>query len=326
MDIGTGKEVLLATGAIGGYQPAISNDGHITAYVAKFSASGAAQMFVVNTDGAAKRQLTDVPEGISEAALSGYGDVVYAVTNAGRLLRIDVISGNVRQLIGRTPDAVVVDWPDVPGSLARIYGTGLSEAGEIAQAPLPDSLAGTQVKSNNKPVPLLFVSPSEIFCQVPFETPLENTSIEVATGDPTFENMTTRQISKLLPTFVMADSLDAYSGLILHTNFDALVTSSNPARPGEIVHFYMRGLGPVNPALPTGQPGPSDPPATLAKPLRCTVGETPLEILFAGMAPGMFGVYQVTLKLPAAVGSTTLQIFCGFPDVRSDSISVPIKK
>jgi uncharacterized protein (TIGR03437 family) len=82
---------------------------------------------------------------------------------------------------------------------------------------------------------------------------------------------------------------------IAHQNWDGLVTYTSPAHPGEIVHIWAAGLGPVSPELPAGAAAPSaEPLARLVPPLLCNDSE----VLYAGLAPGYFErVYQVDLRL-----------------------------
>ena len=94
--------------------------------------------------------------------------------------------------------------------------------------------------------------------------------------------------------------------LAAHEDFSGLVTPKNRARPGEIIHLYMTGLGSVEPAVETGAPAPADPPARVRTPLTCSFRglEGPpreAQVLFAGLAPGYAGYYQVTLRIPEDV-------------------------
>jgi uncharacterized protein (TIGR03437 family) len=66
-----------------------------------------------------------------------------------------------------------------PGSLVSILGTNLSESAEAAPAdadPLPTRLAGTEVYFDGIQAPLLYVSPTQINAQIPWEV-LDSTSI-----------------------------------------------------------------------------------------------------------------------------------------------------
>ncbi|SRR5260370_31486268 len=64
----------------------------------------------------------------------------------------------------------------------------------------------------------------------------------------------------------------------------------------------MTGLGPVSPQVATGQPAPLDILSNAQLPLSCqwnVFGNGPVgEILFAGLAPGQIGAYQVNMRVP----------------------------
>jgi uncharacterized protein (TIGR03437 family) len=69
---------------------------------------------------------------------------------------------------------------------------------------------------------------------------------------------------------------------------------------GELFHVYMTGLGPLD------EPQTLGVPASLrhANPIRWKLGcvllprRQPVELVFAGIAPGMLGIYQTTFRMP----------------------------
>ena len=69
---------------------------------------------------------------------------------------------------GGIGDALVLGRPLQPGSLVSIYGTGLT-TGSTMQAGSNQALklAGTQVLADGQPIPLLYVSPSQINAVLP---------------------------------------------------------------------------------------------------------------------------------------------------------------
>ena len=90
----------------------------------------------------------------------------------------------------------------------------------------------------------------------------------------------------------------------VHGDWSGLITESIPARRGEIVHLYATGLGPVQASVHTGEPSPAEPLPRLTQRLACsyyntesTLAQLP-EPLYAGLAPGLIGVYQVSLRIP----------------------------
>jgi uncharacterized protein (TIGR03437 family) len=92
-----------------------------------------------------------------------------------------------------------------------------------------------------------------------------------------------------------------------HGDSSGYVKMDSPAHLGEIVNFYMIGLGPVTPPVATGAPSPSDPPAMLTTGIHVTTLKQDLPIVFAGLAPGMTGIYQVSIRLPETLASALQQ-------------------
>ena len=86
----------------------------------------------------------------------------------------------------------------------------------------------------------------------------------------------------------------------------SLVTQDNPAVPGETLIFFGTGLGltapvPISEGLGSGQTTPSAPlfevPFVADDFVSSLAGGRTAQVRFAGLAPGMVGVYQLNLKL-----------------------------
>jgi hypothetical protein len=75
LELGTGRDVFVYRSRSATSQPSISNDGRLLLYVSDNSATQPAQAWLALLDGLApvSKQLTSVPEGISEAVLTGNG-------------------------------------------------------------------------------------------------------------------------------------------------------------------------------------------------------------------------------------------------------------
>ena len=91
-------------------------------------------------------------------------------------------------------------------------------------------------------------------------------------------------------------------GVIVDAN-NVLISSTNPASPGQVVVIYATGLGPVNQTIALGAPAPGNPPATVTTPVQVTVGGLNATVQFAGLTPGLVGLYQVNAVVPAGVTS-----------------------
>jgi len=303
-----------------GFAPSVTDDGRQVLYLS--DRSGSAQIYMVATDGTGDRQLTNESDGITRAILSGDGTVAYAVTGHGRLIRIATAAGAIQELIPSSPYlgtpqnvglTYLTDLPVLaPNKLVALPGAGLAASDVTAVPPLLPSLGGVQVSIQGITAKIAAVGPDWVTVIVPAGvTPDPAAVVQVSAGAETpFEGARAAKVSALAPEFLQGPSLQFYSGLTLaaHQDWSRLISEQSPARPGEVVHAYAVGLGPTNPAVPYGEAAPSQEPlARVTTPLACTSYfqpplplSVPTEILFAGMAPGFAGVYQVDWRVPAA--------------------------
>jgi len=88
-------------------------------------------------------------------------------------------------------------------------------------------------------------------------------------------------------------------------------TTFEPARPGDVVTVYLTGLGATTPLWEPGQfpAGPS----TADLPVSITIGGMDVEVLYAGVTPGFFGLYQASFGIPsdAQAGDLPVRITAG---------------
>lgn len=297
------------------FQPVISNDGTRVLFVSTAAFDGSKttslpQAFIIGADGSGLRQLTHDPAGVEYAVLTGNGRAAIVLSRTGRVQRVDVVSGQIADLIPRT--LMVVDnfyFGCVAGSICRLKGVGFTESRMSASGvPLPRQLGDFALRLNGTPVPLLWAYPDEVAFQMPWE----------ASGDQAVEFGTNTTFAfepfpiKLgaanygyafwpLPPPYDRSNFGSPLTIAAHQTFDALVLPENPARPGEIVHLYATALGPVAPAVATGQPAPSDPLSWVVDPLACRIGDIPVPVLYQGLAPGTVGIYQVSVGLPSPI-------------------------
>jgi uncharacterized protein (TIGR03437 family) len=81
-------------------------------------------------------------------------------------------------------------------------------------------------------------------------------------------------------------------------DFSGLLTSQ--PNPGDVIVVYVVGLGPVNGPMVTGQPAPLDRTVPIQGQFNCVFYPygPQVETLFAGLAPGLLGIYQVNFRMP----------------------------
>ena len=212
---------------------------------------------------------------------------------------------------GGTVNAFTFSSPVAPGTIVAIFGSNLNAPGQSAQAttfPLPTSMLQTSVRIGGMQAPLFFVSPGQINAQVPFEL----------TGGqpyPIFVSFN-GAVSNANPIQLTSDApgIDQFaSGLIIAQHFKdySLVSETSPAAPGEIVIFYLVGMGLANQTVPSGTASPSTNPAVPLDTPALTLNGVSVpaaNILFAGLTPTLVGLYQIDLQVPANAPNGDLQL------------------
>jgi len=191
------------------------------------------------------------------------------------------------------------------GGLATIYG---SFTGFAAESGLATSLAGVQVTFPGVVgggAPLLYVSPTQVTFQVPWEfqgvTGSRQTPVSVTLRGQLAASLLLSPLPAVAPgVFEMnaqhqAAALDASSRLI---------GPANPASAGSVVSIYCTGLGPVNVPQTDGVPAPLDQLIYTDSVPVVTIGGETAQILFSGLAPGSAGLYQIDVVVPNVPAGT----------------------
>jgi uncharacterized protein (TIGR03437 family) len=148
---------------------------------------------------------------------------------------------------------------------------------------------------------MLFVSPTQINAQMPFEA-VGNVTMILRTPGGVSDNYNMTVVPGAPSVFRAAiDGVGSSVPTIIRNDNNEIVTASNPVHKNDVLVIYLTGLGATNPAVQTGLPGPSTPLASAILPSQVTLGGANLSLIYAGMSPGEVGVYQINAKVPASV-------------------------
>ena len=111
---------------------------------------------------------------------------------------------------------------------------------------------------------------------------------------------------------------------VVHSSDFTLVSSTNPAKAGEILSLFCRSLGPTTPGVDPGGTFPQNPPAVVNGPVDVLVNGKPAEVLGAVGYPGSTDGYQVNFRVPADAtpGTASLQVSAAW--IPSDGVSIAI--
>ena len=185
-----------------------------------------------------------------------------------------------------------------PGSLAVVFGvfTGTTQA-TASSLPWPTTLSGLSVKFNNVAAPLYYASANQVNVQVPWEMAGVATAAVTVTVNGHTSLPQSIAIASTAPGVFQYGDRQAVATDALSAK---LITTANPAHPGTTyLTIYCTGLG-----LATNQPASGV--AAAGSPLSwavltptVTIGGVPTNPLFAGLTPGLIGVYQINVQVPA---------------------------
>ena len=201
-----------------------------------------------------------------------------------------------------------------------------SEFGATAFAtalPLPTALGGTSVTFNGIATPLFFVSPGQIYGQLPFDVSTGQATVVVRRGSTPSAPQTV-QLAAVSPAIFTVNGAGSGPGAILHAATLQHVTGSNPAHSGEGIIIYCVGLGAVDGAVNPGATSPSPAPQTLTTP-KVTIADLPAEVSFSGLAAGYVGIYRVDATVPAAVPPGTQNLQIVMADVPSNTVTIAVQ-
>jgi uncharacterized protein (TIGR03437 family) len=185
-----------------------------------------------------------------------------------------------------------------PGGLITIFGSSLASAAKLAPPIpyLPDEIGGTSVKIGTFKARLLYVSPTQINAQAPVELTDQTTQVKVSTGGLDTDPVTMK-VLPYDPGLFTFDGNPAGPAAALKADYSA-VSAASPALRGSVIMLFGTGFGPVSPSVGSGQPGKDSQNLTVQTPL-VLFGDRPGKVLYSGLAPGLVGVYQVNVEVPA---------------------------
>jgi len=104
-------------------------------------------------------------------------------------------------------------------------------------------------------------------------------------------------LSETAPAIFSVNQQGAGQGVVIDARTGALADAAGPARRGDYVTIYCLGLGAVDRTPPTGQPAP-DASSTVKAAVFAMLDGRPVEVSYAGLAPGYLGLYQVNVRIP----------------------------
>jgi uncharacterized protein (TIGR03437 family) len=312
--------------------PSLSADGTLVAFTCK------GQVYVERSDGSGRRALTHFH-------LSSASSPVISADGSRVFFTLGPLAASFRSLWGPTQidsyargaiwsaqtdgtNAAAVYAPRVlvgiedaishsslyppVGGLISAFGANLT--GDILMSasttPVPNTLNGLGMLVNAQPAAILAVTPWQIHAQIPPSLPDGSAKFEVQFPDGAMSNAIQQEVRAISPNIFTVPSQDAKDcqDAVFHAGTGLPADPEHPANAGEIVEIYATGLGPTRPQLQAGMPAPASPLATLRFPVTVLLGGAPAPVAFAGLTPGLIGVYQIDATVPSGLTGKRQQV------------------
>lgn len=195
-----------------------------------------------------------------------------------------------------------------PGELVSIFGTDLaSSTAQADSVPLSTSLANVNVSFNGVAAPLLYVSPTQINAQMPWD--VMPSGITAGTADVVVTRggvKSAAQMVQVRPSAPGIFSIPPGAGYAIAINADGSVAApagaisgitTRPAKVGDVVIILATGLGPVDSPIANGAASTDKLRRTTTTPT-VLIGGQPAQLLFSGLSPQFTGVNQLNVMVP----------------------------
>ena len=214
----------------------------------------------------------------------------------------------------------LADRPLAPGAIASVYPVGNQFGPEKKSfsdltdpLPLPTLLGDTQVILNDQPVPLYFVSPTQINFLVPMSAPVTGSAELQIIRKSSGQVMAIGPVSMNAVSPALFTTSGTGNGQVLATNQDPdqkcgkaptcyINSSTNPAARGSTISLYGTGEGYIPGAPPDGAISQTA-VETPQKP-KVIIGTRFVDdsdVQYSGLAPGLVGIWQINVTIPKIV-------------------------
>jgi len=213
-----------------------------------------------------------------------------------------------------------------PGSWIEIYGANLATdtrswaTSDFKGINAPTVLDGTSVMIGGQAAFLDFISPGQVNALVPSNVTPGPQSLTVTTGggtSPSYVITVNPNQPELYAPPALYINGNQYVAAFLSDGVTRVLppgtlpgVTSRQAKPGETITIYGIGFGP---AVPSGSTTPI--PAgqivqqtnAITEPLLLLFGNTPATTTYAGLAPGLVGLYQINVVVPSSIQNSDLE-------------------
>ncbi|MGI8744748.1 MAG: hypothetical protein ACR2NN_19680 [Bryobacteraceae bacterium] len=172
-----------------------------------------------------------------------------------------------------------------PGCWVAVFGTHLAPTSQSAQAGLlRTTLSEVSVTVGGLSAPLQYVFSNQINALIPLEVEIPPaTVVPLVVTSLAGSNTYNLRLTRNAPAIFTRNGAGTGRALVFNANFQAVDTIVE----SDIVILYAAGLG------------PTDRSGRVLDDVEVYIGERKAQVLFAGLAPGFPGIYQLNVKAPA---------------------------
>ena len=177
---------------------------------------------------------------------------------------------------------------------------------------------------NGFAAPLLYVSPTLINAQLPFEVGPGAVARLVVEVDGSKSAPALFPVAATAPgvSFLSTGSSPNHAVAVNYVD-GTLNAPDHPVAPGQYVILYLTGQGSLDSPLSTGYPAPPAPFLYPTADVQASVGGVAAQVRFAGLVPGWVGILQMNLLVPnAPSGEQPLEIAIGGVSANPTTLSI----
>lgn len=129
---------------------------------------------------------------------------------------------------------------------------------------------------------------------------------------------------QLIPMLRPEVLIGANGPIIIHSDYTT-VTPDKPARAGEVLILYAKGLGPTTPSVNPGEPYPSAPFAIVNSPVEVLVNGKASSVINQIGLPGTSDVYHVAFRVPDDTTAGTARVQISAAWVKGSTVTIAVR-
>ncbi len=201
-----------------------------------------------------------------------------------------------------------------PGGIAIIRGAGIApgiqglQVASLAPGRLPTQFNGIEIQFGGVSAPIYWVSNQggieEIAIQVPFEVPVGQSTVSIRSSGGGSSSIPNVQVLPVQPGIF--ETTVAGRRFAVATRPDgSFIGPDNPALRGEIIRFYVTGLGQTTPATGTNRTGV--PGQAVLAPMVAGLNDSGVRLVSAEYLQGSIGIFVVAIEVPMTTATGPAQ-------------------